>query len=73
MKDFLDFAVTNARAEFDIYHTNIQRPFDNYQPVVLPLRVVCSWCQKVIQEGAPEAKTSHTCCPECYAIHFPEE
>lgn len=58
MKDFLDFAATNAREEF---------------PIVLPLRVVCSWCQKVLQEGAPEAKTSHTCCPECYAEHFPED
>lgn len=58
MKDFLDFAVTNARAEF---------------PVILPLRVVCSWCETVLQDGAPNARTSHSICPACHAAHFQEE
>ena len=50
MKDLFAFAAANARAQF---------------PVVLPLRVVCSWCQKVLQEGAPNAMTSHSICAEC--------
>lgn len=58
MKDFLDFAATNAREEF---------------PIVLPLRVVCSWCEKVLQEGAPNARTSHSICPDCNFKHFLQE
>lgn len=85
MKDFLDFAVMNARAEFHmktLHHwpectnnpcTCLDAEAIVFTSIVKPLRVVCSWCQKVIQEGALEAKTSHTCCPECYATHFPEE
>ena len=51
MKDLFAFATANARAQF---------------PVILPLRVVCSWCQKVLTEGAPNAMTSHTICLDCY-------
>jgi len=29
------------------------------------LRVVCAWCQDVLQEGTPGAATSHACCPRC--------
>ena len=52
MKDLFSFATANARAQF---------------PVVVPLRVVCAWCQKVLQEGAPEALVSHSICPDCLA------
>lgn len=72
--DFKDLAITNARDEFGTYRVNVIDGLAvSITPIVLPLRVVCSWCQKVLQEGAPEAKTSHTCCPECYAEHFPED
>lgn len=32
---------------------------------IQPFRVVCSWCEKVMQEGAPEAMTSHSICEAC--------
>lgn len=29
-------------------------------------RVVCAWCQVVIEEGPPGAKTSHGMCDDCF-------
>lgn len=33
----------------------------------MTLRVICSWCQLLLREGSPDAKTSHGCCPSCVA------
>lgn len=29
------------------------------------MRVVCSWCLRVLVEGDPSQLTSHGCCPAC--------
>lgn len=85
MKDFLGFAITNARAEFKI--TNVEdsnswgdcvtdQPSPPWEPLSetctwdppispMPLRVICAWCKKLLQEGAPNAATSHSICPDC--------
>ena len=35
------------------------------------VKVVCSWCKKVMKEG-PEDRVSHGVCEECLEKHFPE-
>jgi hypothetical protein len=32
---------------------------------VARLRIVCSWCERVLHEGEPGAPTSHGICVEC--------
>lgn len=83
MKDFLGFAITNARAEFKITHVEDSNTWGTerdasasppweplsetcvWDPSISPLRVVCAWCKKLLQEGAPNAATSHSICPDC--------
>lgn len=35
-------------------------------------RVVCSWCDLVLEPGSPGAKMTNTCCRSCWEKHFPE-
>jgi hypothetical protein len=35
---------------------------------MIMLRSVCSFCAKVLVEGAPGAETSHGCCPACWVL-----
>ncbi len=32
---------------------------------VAEVRLVCAWCQKVLQNATPDAKTSHGICEDC--------
>ena len=32
------------------------------------LRLVCSWCQRVMRDGAPGAQTSHGICTGCRSL-----
>lgn len=34
------------------------------------LRLVCSWCQKVLEQGTPGAEVSHGMCADCEAREF---
>jgi len=40
------------------------------QPTPMPqvpyYRVVCAWCEKVMEEGAPGALISHGICQDCF-------
>lgn len=35
---------------------------------VLICRVVCAWCDLVLREGSPDAKTSHGICSACASV-----
>jgi hypothetical protein len=41
--------------------------------LTLKLKTVCSWCKRVLTEGAPGAEISHTICTECQEAFFPTE
>jgi len=34
----------------------------------LRLHRVCSWCDRVLEEGDPGALVTHACCDECAAV-----
>jgi len=34
-------------------------------PPDVTLRIVCGWCQRVLQAGSPAAPISHGMCPAC--------
>jgi len=37
-------------------------------PEIQELRLVCSWCQRVMREGAPGPQTSHGICTGCRSL-----
>jgi hypothetical protein len=36
----------------------------------LHFRIQCSWCGLVLEQGSPDAETSHTICPACLAVEM---
>jgi len=38
----------------------------------MKFRIVCSWCEALIEEGDPFAQTSHGICEACLFANFPE-
>jgi len=36
------------------------------------MKVICSWCQATMREGADGAPPSHGICARCYREYFPE-
>lgn len=39
----------------------------------LHFRIVCSWCTRVLEQGSPDAETSHSICPACLEKEFAVE
>jgi hypothetical protein len=37
-----------------------------------PMKIICAWCQRILDHGQPGDQVSHGCCRECMIRQFPE-